>query len=63
LYSQEWNIQKESIQFGNADFERISSIESIETGLEAELHYIGKLIHLLEKNGNYSIKFLKICNI
>jgi len=58
LYPHEWNCQKESIRLENADPERISSLQSIKTGLEAELNQIDKLVHLLEIGGDYSIKEL-----
>jgi len=58
LYPQEWNNQKESISYKNADFERLSSLQSIQTGLKAELDQLEKLIHLLEKQSNYSVKEL-----
>jgi len=58
LYPHEWNPQNESIRFENADFERIPSLQSIETGLEKELRQINKLIRLLEIRGNYSVNEL-----
>ena len=58
LYPHEWNVQKESIRFESTDFERISSLQSIKIGLEAELDQINKLVRLLEIRGNYSVKEL-----
>ena len=58
LFPHEWSVQRESILFENAGLERIPCLQSIQTGLEAELRQMDKLVHLLETRGNYSVKEL-----
>ena len=58
LYTNEWNEKKESVCLESVDIERIPSLELIKTGLEAELGQIGKLVRLLEIQGNYSVNEL-----
>ena len=58
LFPHEWDKQRESVQFENADFGRIPYLQSVITGLESELKQIDKLVRLLDIRGNYSIKEL-----
>jgi site-specific recombinase XerD len=55
LYSCEWNIETGSVRFENADWERIHILQSVKTGLEAELRQIGDLVRLLETKGEYTV--------
>jgi site-specific recombinase XerD len=55
LFSAEWDNQKETIFFGNSDMERQIYLQSIKTGLEADLKQLAELIRILEMKSDYTV--------
>jgi len=55
LFSAEWDKQKEEVLFGNSDMERQSHLQSVKTGLDAELKKLDELIRLLEMKSDYTV--------
>jgi len=58
LFPAEWDNQKEIICFDNVDLERQSHLQSIKSGMEAELKQLVELIRLLEQKSEYSVEEL-----
>ena len=55
LFPTEWDNQKEMVVFGNSDMERQSHIQSMKTGLDAELKQLDELVRLLEMKSDYTV--------
>jgi site-specific recombinase XerD len=55
LFPAEWNSHREVIVFENSIIERQNHLQSVKSGLEAELKQLGKLIHLLDQKGEYTV--------
>ena len=55
IFPSEWDNQKEKVLLGNSDIERLSHLQSVKTGLDAELKQLNELIRLLEMKSNYSV--------
>ncbi|MDR1372360.1 MAG: site-specific integrase [Dysgonamonadaceae bacterium] len=53
-FSNEWNIQTDSIVFHSADYERNIFLNSVKNELENELQHLRNLIRMLESQGDYS---------
>ena len=58
LFPAEWDNQKETVLFGHFDMERQIYLQSVKTGLNAELKQLGELIRLLETKGDYTVNEL-----
>ena len=55
LFPSEWDKHEETVLLGNSDLERQSNLQSIKTGLDAELKQLAELIRLLEMKGEYTV--------
>ena len=55
LFSTEWDKQNETVLFEDSDRERHVQLQTIKTGLEAELKQLAELIRLLEMKSFYSV--------
>ena len=55
LFPVEWNSNREAIIIENSGMERQIHLQSVKTGLEAELKRLSELILLLEQKGEYSV--------
>ena len=58
LFTAEWDNQKETVLFGNSGVERQSHLQSVKTGLDAELKQLDELIRLLEMKSDYTVNEL-----
>ena len=58
LFPAEWDNQKETILLGNSDTERQSYLQSVKTGLNADLKQLKELICLLETKSDYTVNEL-----
>jgi len=58
LFPDEWNNNRENIIFENSEMERQNHLQSVKTGLDAELKRLNDLILLLEHKGEYTMKEL-----
>ena len=58
LFPTEWDNKDESIIFGNSAIERQIQLQTVETGMEAEMKQITELINLLERKSDYSVEEL-----
>ncbi|MDR2913255.1 MAG: site-specific integrase [Tannerella sp.] len=55
LFPAEWEKQKKTVVFGNSGMERQSYLQSIKTGLDAELKQLDELVRLLEMKSDYTV--------
>ena len=55
LFPAEWDNHTETVLFNNADMERQIHLQSVKTGLDAELKQIDELIRLLETKNDYTV--------
>ena len=58
LFPAEWDKKKETVLFGHFDTTRQSYLQSIKTGLEAELKQLVELIRILEMKSDYTVEEL-----
>ena len=58
LFPDEWDTQKATIVFANSGVERQNHLQSVQTGLEAELKQLDELIRLLETKNSYTVEEL-----
>ena len=58
LFPAEWDNQEETVLFNNSGMERQSQLQSIKTGLDAELKQLDELIRILEMKRDYTIEEL-----
>jgi len=58
LFPDEWDDQKETVFFGNADMERQIYLQSIKIGIDIELKQLAELIRLLERKSDYTVEEL-----
>ena len=58
LFPAEWDNQNETVLFGHFDMERHAYLQSVKTGLNAELKQISELIRLFETKGDYTVNEL-----
>ena len=55
LFPAEWNSRKETIIWEKSETERQIHLQSVKTGLEAEINRLNELIRILEQKGEYSV--------
>ncbi|GHT13622.1 transposase [Bacteroidia bacterium] len=55
LFATEWDNKTETVFFGNARIERQIYLQSIKSGLDADLKQLEELIRLLEMKSDYSV--------
>ena len=58
LVPTEWDIQKETVLFGNSDRERQMYLQSVKIGLKTELKQLAELIRVLEMKSDYTVEEL-----
>ena len=58
LFPDEWDYQGKTVLFGNSDRRRQSYLQSVKTGLEAELKQLDELIRSLETKSDYTVNEL-----
>ena len=58
LFPAEWDKRKETVFFGNSGMERQNYLQSVKTGLDAELKQLAELIRILEMKSDYTVKEL-----
>ena len=58
LFPAEWNNRRETIIFENSAIERQFHLQSVKTGMEAELRQLTELIRLLEQKNEYTLEEL-----
>ena len=55
LFPAEWDSNREILIFGNSGMERRIHLQSVKTGMEAELKHLNELVLLLEQKGEYTV--------
>ena len=58
LFPNKWDSQKKTVFFGNSGMERQSYLQSVKTGLDAELKQLAELIRILEVKSDYAVEEL-----
>jgi len=58
LFPSEWDSRNEKVLFNSSDMERQSYLQSVKTGLEADLKQLAELIRILEIKSDYTVEEL-----